>query len=450
MTRPAPAPASHAMTFASTPRRRLAAAVIAAFGLGLALLSSLQRDVLPAAPTGAALAAPERARTSTQAEIARLQAAARRAPSASGPRVELATAYLQRVRETGDPSLYGRADALLSGVLAREPRNTGALVERAGLALSRHDFRLALELARRAQRLEPASVAALPPLVDALVELGRHDEAERTLQRLLDLKPNLSAYARVSYLRELRGDLRGAASALALAAAAGGPAAENVAAIEVLRGDLALVRGRRASARRAYAMALALVPGYAPAQAGRARLAAYSGDLRGAIARWRALVTRLPLPEYAIALGEAELAAGQARAGRDDLALVGAEQDLLGRAGVNSDAELAVFEADHGDGARALRLARRAWAAAPGLRSADALGWALTRTGRPREGMTWAARARRLGSADPLFAYHAAVAARATGDRRESRRLLRFALAHGLATRPWQARTARRLLGGGR
>jgi hypothetical protein len=84
------------------------------------------------------------------------------------------------------------------------------------------------------------------------------------------------------------------------------------------------------------------------------------------------------------------------------------------------------------------------------VRSADALGWALTRAGRPREGVQWAARARRLGSADPLFAFHAGVAARAAGDRASARRLLRSALAHGLATRPWHARTARRLLGNGR
>ena len=76
-----------------------------------------------------------------------------------------------------------------------------------------------------------------------------------------------------------------------------------------------------------------------------------------------------------------------------------AEQRLLGRAGVNTDAELAIFEADHGDRARGVRLARRAWAAAPGVRSADALGWALTRAGRPREGVKWAAAgaAARLG-----------------------------------------------------
>ena len=102
-----------------------------------------------------------------------------------------------------------------------------------------------------------------------------------------------------------------------------------------------------------------------------------------------------------------------------------------------------MFESDHGDRARGLRLARRAWAAAPSVRSADALGWALTRSGRREEGLRWARRALRLGSADPLFAFHAGMARRAGAERR---RLLRFALAHGLGARPWQALQAREAL----
>ncbi len=79
-----------------------------------------------------------------------------------------------------------------------------------------------------------------------------------------------------------------------------------------------------------------------------------------------------------IGLGEAQLAAGHVVAGQRELALIGAEQRLVA-GGVNVDAELAVFEADHGSASRALALARRAWRAAPGLRAADARGWALTR-----------------------------------------------------------------------
>ena len=445
------------MTLVNTPLRRLALAVGAAFLAGLIVLSLGGRS--PSVPVSTPdLGQVRPASGGTLGEISRLQAAVRRSAAASAPRVALAGEYLQRVRETGDVAFYQRAELLLRGVLARQPRNADALVALGGLALSRHDFAGGLRLARRSQ----AGLAALPVMVDALVELGRYSDARRALQRLADLKPNLSTYARVSYLRELHGDLAGAASALDLAAAAGGPAPENAAAIEVLRGDLALVRGRPGEARAAYGRALSEAPKYAPAEAGRARLAAYEADLAGThrvstvshrgpavrrglgrtIRLYQGLVARLPLPEYAIGLGEAELAAGRVRAARQDLALVRVQQRLLARAGVNTDTELAVFESDHGRPARGLRLARRAWAAAPSVRSADAVGWALTRSGRRDAGLRWARRARRLGSADPLFAFHAGMAARGA----ERRRLLRFALEHGLGTRPWQALQAREAL----
>ena len=251
---------------------------------------------------------------------------------------------------------------------------------------------------------------------------------------------------------------------------------ENVAAVRTLLGDLELARGRLAAARHAYAAALSALPGHIPARAGRARLAAViafaapsraaidrrgvpnrasshrrdwvtSHDLDLAIARWRRVVARLPLPEYAVALGEAELAAGRRAAARRDLALVRAQQRLLAGAGVGTDVEMALFEADHGDPQRGLGLARRAWANAPSVRSADAVGWALTRSGRPVAGLEWAQRALKLGSVDPLFRFHAGMAAVAAGDRAGGRRELRTALAHGLATRPWQAQRALRELG---
>ena len=115
---------------------------------------------------------------------------------------------------------------------------------------------------------------------------------------------------------------------------------------------------------------------------------------------------------------------------------------------MNTDVEFALYEADHGDPRRAVALARRAWAAAPSVRSADALGWALTRAGRPAAGLAWARRALRLGSLDAGFRFHAGMSALAAGRRAEGRRHLRVALRHGLATRPWQAQRAERALGG--
>src|SRR5207302_8498839 len=113
---------------------------------------------------------------------------------------------------------------------------------------------------------------------------------------------------------------------------------------------------------------------------------------------------------------------------RRDLALVRVEERLLQANGVNTDVDLALFEANHGSPARGAVLGRRAWAQAPSVRSADALGWALTRDGHPAQGLAWARRALSIGSVDPLFLYHAGVAAAAVGQRAQARAWLTAAL----------------------
>jgi tetratricopeptide (TPR) repeat protein len=202
---------------------------------------------------------------------------------------------------------------------------------------------------------------------------------------------------------------------MALAASAGGDTTENAASIDTLLSHIDLLRGRLTLAAREARRALFRFPGYAPAEAALARVAIARGNLRGAVVRLRRVIDRLPLPEYVILLGESELRRGRHAAAARAFALVRAEQRLLAGAGVDTDTELAVFEADHGSPGRAVRLARRAWAAAPSVRSADALGWALTRSGRPRAGLRWARRALALGSRDPAFLAHARIAAREVG-----------------------------------
>jgi hypothetical protein len=49
----------------------------------------------------------------------------------------------------------------------------------------------------------------------------------------------------------------------------------------------------------------------------------------------------------------------------------------------------------------------------------------------------WAHRALKLGSLDPVFRYHASVAAGKVGRREEAARNLRLAREHGLAAHPW-------------
>jgi tetratricopeptide (TPR) repeat protein len=398
------------------------------------------------APALAPLPDAPRPSATTDQRIGALQATVRARPKQADGHTLLAGAYRQKVRETGDATYYAKADGLIARALELAPGDPAALTERAALAASRHDFRGSLRDARAARRAAPAVDKPFGVLVDALVELGRYDAAGRALQEMVDRRPDLAAYARVSYFRELHGDLPGAVAAMRLAVSAGSGTAENGAYVQALLGDLEFNRGRTAAASRAYRQALALVPGSAPAAAGMARVQAARGDLRGAIRRLEAVVARLPLPQHVVALGETELAAGRTVAARRDLDLVRAEQRLLAQHGVNTDVDVALFEADHGSPQRAVTLARRAWAAAPSVRSADALGWALTRDGHARVGVRWARRALRLGSRDAMFLYHAGMAARAAGERDTARTWLRRALAANPRFSPLYAPRAARAL----
>jgi tetratricopeptide (TPR) repeat protein len=432
------------MTLTRFPTKLLVAALAFAATLAVLTIAGTRRsDGSSPAPQPAFVPATSQ---STDARIASLQSAVRADPNDPRGYASLAQAYLQKVRETGDASFYTRADAVLATALRRDPRSPEAVVVAGTLALARHDFAGALQLGQRARKLAPELAAPYGVIVDALIELGRYGQAEVALQRWVDIKPALASYARVSYWRELHGDLSGAADAIRAAISAGGDVAENGAYVQTLLGNLELQRGHVRSAELAYRAALARFAGYVPAQAGLARIDATRGDLGGGVRRYRAVVARLPLPEYVVGLGETELAAGRTAAARRDLALVGAEEKLLKSAGVDTDVDLAVFEASHGSPTRAVGLARRAQAAAPSVRSSDALGWALTRAGRPEQGLRHAQAALRLGSRDPLFLYHAAVAAHGAGRDALARRWLERALAGSARFSPLYGPKAQRLL----
>jgi tetratricopeptide (TPR) repeat protein len=416
-------------------RVRLAIGAASAFLLALGAFGLLARGGAGGVPISAAPSLPT-ASASTEQRVAALQAVVHARPRVAQGYVLLAGAYAQRTRETGDAQLYAKASKLLETALALSPSDAGALTQRSALALSRHDFGAGLRDARAARRAAPDADEPFAVLVDSLVELGRYREAGRALQAMVNRKPDLASYARVSYWRELHGDLRGARRAIALARSAGGDTAENAAYVDSLVSHLELLSGRPARAARAARSALARFPGYPAAEAALARVQAARGDLRAAEARLRRVVARLPLPEHVAALGEVQLVAGRTGAARRSFALVRAEQRLLAAAGVDGDTELAVFEADHGSPRRGVALARRARAAAPSVRSADALGWALTRAGRPREGLRWARRALALGSRDPAFLAHAGLAARAAGEHDAARAWL-AAARRSAALSPW-------------
>jgi len=275
------------------------------------------------------------------------------------------------------------------------------------LALARHEFVSALTWGDRAAQLDPAGARPLGIIGDAQIELGRYADAVQTFQAMVDRRPDLGSYARVSYARELFGDVDGAISAMQQAVEAGGTVPENGAYTRVLLANLYFNGGRLADAEAAYRRALFDQPRYPYALAGLARLEAARGRYAAAIDRYRAAVDVYPLPDFVIGLGDAYAAAGDSGRAAQTYDLAVAEQQLYRANGVDLDAELALFDADHRrDLPAALAAARRAMADRPSVRSADILAWTLYQAGEDAAALTASDQAIRLGTRDAGMYFH--------------------------------------------
>ena len=364
----------------------------------------------------------------TVAEVARLQALVTADPADEDSQRDLGFALIQRVRETADPSLYAPALAAFEAARKLQPDDALTLVGIAGIELGKHAFADGLATARQAIALSPSLVAAHAAEVDALVELGRYDEADTAAGIMFGLRADLSTLARVSYLAELRGRLTASLAAMRAAAASPGLAPENTAFVQALLGNLLVYTGDPGGAASAYEAALALVPSHAPSLAGQGRLAVGAGRLDDAITLFGRAADIVPLPEYVIALGDAQTAAGKTDEAARSYELARAEIQLFKAAGVVVDVDLALLEADHGDPALALVDATAGYKATPTVRAADALAWALHRLGRDKEAKRRSDEALRLGSIDPILRYHAGAIAAAVGDVQAARRDLEMAL----------------------
>ena len=321
----------------------------------------------------------------TIATIARLQAAVAADPTDEPSQRDLGFALLQRVRETADPTLYAPAQTAFDAAHRLVPDDALVLVGIGGLQLGKHEFADALVTGREAVALSPNLDTAHAVVVDALVELGRYADADAAEATMLGTGVDLTTLTRVSYLAELHGKLGVALQAMRQASQSKGIAPENVAFTEALLGNLLVYTGDPTAAADAYRRALALVPAHAPSVAGEARLAVGAGRLDDAIALFQRAADILPLPEYVIGLGEAEMAAGRTDEATRTFKLARAEIQLFQATGVIVDLDLALFEADHGDPARALAFAETAYKATPTVRAADALAWVLHRLGRDTE-----------------------------------------------------------------
>ncbi len=402
----------------------LAAALFVAGGIGVFRSTDDGASVrMPTLATANTLLAPAIGGSLEQI-IENLQSRLRLLPTDWQSFASLGLAYVQQARVTADPSYYPKAQGVLRRSLGLEREdNFAAMVGMASLAAARHDFAGALRWGEQAKAINPYNGNVYGVIGDAQVELGHYDDAFATFQQMVDTRPGVASYARVSYARELMGDVPGAIQAMEAARDIAGTPADSAWASYQL-GELSFNRGDLHEARAAYARGVETDPDYVPSFAGLAKVAWARGHLRKAIAGYADVVSRYPAPEYVIALGDLYAVAGRSDQAELQYSLVRAEEELFRSNGVNIDLELALFDAAHGDPAGALVAAGDEWAKRHSVHVADAYAWALYADGRYVEASVYAGKAMTLGYRNAQFAFHAGMIQLKLGNDAEARRLL--------------------------
>jgi tetratricopeptide (TPR) repeat protein len=333
----------------------------------------------------------------------------------------LAATYIQKVRETTDFSYLDRATKILESVLSKNQANYEALRLNTEVELERHDFKAAVESARRLTKTAPNDGWNWGTLGDALIERGEYDAAADAYQRMVDIRPDLSSYNRAAYFRFLSGDMNGAIEIMKQAIAAGSSARENVAWCQVELGHLYLKTGRLDQANHAYSTALRSFSNYHPALAGLGHVAKLRGKAARAIELYKSAQARTPLPDYAAALYDLYLASGNKVQAQKQMELVDVIDRLGQAAKERVNRNIAIIYADHNHRVeRALELARAELEIRKDIYTWDAVAWTLLRNGKAAEADTAMKKALALGTPEPMFYMHAAKIADALGRREEA------------------------------
>lgn len=328
----------------------------------------------------------------------------------------LGNAYLEQARRTTDVTYYGKAQQAFQRSLdlsatVGEP-GVDAVIGMGALANARHDFAGGLRWGERARKVAPYRWPLYGVLTDAYTELGRYGQARTSVQRMLDGEPDLASFTRAAHLDNLYGQTARAREALHRARETAQAPAEYAFCLWQL-GELAFNGGDPRGALDLYTQALDADPTHAPSLAGKARAEAALGRTADALHDYATAVARAP--SFAVEYGELREYLGDRIGARRQYAVFVTQMKLLAANGVTDDLAIGRFQADHGDPVSAVRHLRAEWKRRHSIDVADALGWALHRTGRHAEAAKYASYAGRLGGRNALFAYHRGEIDRALG-----------------------------------
>ena len=339
----------------------------------------------------------------------------------------LALSYIKLARESGDFSLNSKAETAVNRALEIEPENANAKKIQTSLLLTFHRFSDALEAATKLQQEYPQDAVVYGALTDANVELGNYDEAAKNVQKMVDLRPNMESYTRVSHVRSLYGDTIGAIEAMGTAAQIADPADKEARAwCRVYLGHEYFKAGQFTNAEAAYDLALRIFPEYhlALAAKGQARMAA--GDYENAIKFLTQSQERVPLTATIISLGDVYTKIGETEKAQKQYDLAGFIEQKLGNIDQRT---LALLWADHDTKLdEALAIAEKEHATRKDIFTADIYAWCLYKKGDFQAAQKAINEAMRLKTKDARFFYHAGMIEKGLGNAKAAKDYLKKAL----------------------
>jgi tetratricopeptide (TPR) repeat protein len=343
---------------------------------------------------------------------------------------KLGAAYIQKARETSDPDYYNKAEDILKRAIETDDNNYLAYGELGSVYLSRHHFKEALELGKKAISINPYSSYIYSIIVDSQVELGMYEEAVKSAQLMIDTRPDLGSYSRVSHIRELYGDMAGAIDAMEMAVTSGAPSSENSAWCKVQLGNLYFNSGKFDDAKIQYMNSLNLYPNYVHGLGGLAKIKMHEGKYEEAVSFYKQAVGKNALPEYLIALGDAYRLTGNIDMAEEQYSRVRFLITMYKQKGIDADLELALFDADHNKNLKeSLKNANESLKnGSISIKTYHALAWIQYKTGDYSEAEKNINLALRLNSFDPLMYYHAGLIFKHNGNEEKSKILLNRAL----------------------
>ena len=219
-----------------------------------------------------------------QKKAADLKAAIKADPNDTKAMLKLAQLFILEARITGNHMYYDvAAMKYVNDVLAIDSLNFDALVYKSLVYMSQHHFADGLSIAHKAQTVNPYNAYVYGLLVDGNVEMGYYDSAVTYADKMVSLRPDLTSYSRVSYLREIYGDYPGAISAMKMAVQAGGQGDEYTEWTRYQLANLYEKTGDYKTADTLYNTSLSYRPTYAYGFVGLAKVALAAKDYHKAI-----------------------------------------------------------------------------------------------------------------------------------------------------------------------